>query len=289
MTAIIKLKNSGRVLVASKDLRDRLPLDVGPFAADQLDALIGLLAGPGMVMPLGFGDWVLLKPELLNSYAQAVIHTLRSDPDERGAIAEERVLRGELQYPPGLERLDEVDESIVLHAMHKQLVERELCFRDHDEQARRATQLIFPSYFRRNRPDRPTPPQVLVTYRCRGTLDTVYAGLVTRLHHTEAFESRDLWRYAADFAGLSGTRVGVRLAFLDEGEGRLEIYYDTPPPIGEQVLFAGYVDDHLRRTAQSRRAAARLPLPAMRHGDGSGRCAPAAQRRQDLHRVQPVR
>ena len=54
--------------------------------------MVGLLAGPGVVWELAFGSWVLLQPERINAYAQAVIHTLRSDKHELGCIAEERVL-----------------------------------------------------------------------------------------------------------------------------------------------------------------------------------------------------
>jgi hypothetical protein len=200
-------------------------------------------------MGLGFGDWVLLQPELLNTYAQAVIYTLRNDPEERGSLGEERVLRGELDYPPDFERLPEGDEAIVLLAMHRQLVERELCFRDHDDRENRAAQLIFPSYFRRDRPDRPEAPTTLVTYRFRGQLDTVYASLVTRLHRSDSFESGELWRDAADFTGPTGRPIGVRLTRHDDGRGQLDIYYDELPPPGDQVLFDRHVDEHLRRTA----------------------------------------
>jgi hypothetical protein len=37
---------------------------------------------------LEFGDYVLLRSELINAYAQAVITSLRDDPLERGCIAE---------------------------------------------------------------------------------------------------------------------------------------------------------------------------------------------------------
>ena len=42
-------------------------------------------------------------------------------------------------------------------------------------------------------------PAVLVDYRFTGFLDEIYATLVVRLHHSDAFEQDELWRYAADF------------------------------------------------------------------------------------------
>lgn len=93
---ILRLKDDGRALTSVKELRDLLPARVGPFEPAELDAVVGLLAGPGAVLPLGFGDYILLQPELINAYAQVVIKSLRDDPLERGCIPEERVLRGEL-------------------------------------------------------------------------------------------------------------------------------------------------------------------------------------------------
>jgi len=96
---ILKLKDSGRVLTSSKELRDWLPAQIGPFEPEELDAVIGLLAGPGAVLPLEFGDYVLLQPEVINAYAQAVIKTLRDDPEERGCMEFAR-FRGHLTAEP---------------------------------------------------------------------------------------------------------------------------------------------------------------------------------------------
>jgi hypothetical protein len=150
-TEILALKDSGRALATTKELLSWLPTRTGPCDAAELDAVIGLLAGPGAVQALGFGDYVLLQPELINAYAQAVIKTLQDDPEERGCILEERVLRGELNYPEHFTRLPEADERVVLHAMHKQLIERPICPRDHDPAGTRPTLLVFPSYYRRER------------------------------------------------------------------------------------------------------------------------------------------
>jgi hypothetical protein len=47
---------------------------------------------------------LLLQPEHVNAYAQAVIQTLRADPDERGCLSEESVLKGELKYQSSMQR-----------------------------------------------------------------------------------------------------------------------------------------------------------------------------------------
>jgi hypothetical protein len=78
----------------------------------------------------------------------------------------------------------------VLPAIHKILVERGLCLREHTDTG---TMLIFPSYYRRERPELVVHPAALVSYRFNGFLDETYATLVMRLHHTKPFERDQLW------------------------------------------------------------------------------------------------
>ena len=88
---IVRLKDEGRVLMRFNELRDALRLRLagedGQFTDEELKAVVGLLAGPGVVWELEFGSWVLLQPERINAYAQAVIQTLRADEHERGLSA----------------------------------------------------------------------------------------------------------------------------------------------------------------------------------------------------------
>jgi hypothetical protein len=88
--------------------------------------VLTLLAGPGVVWELAFGSWVLLQPERVNAYAQAVIRTLQADEHQRGCLMEERVLKGDPAYPSSMPRLAGDEERFVLLAMHQTLVERGL-------------------------------------------------------------------------------------------------------------------------------------------------------------------
>jgi len=136
------------------------------------------------------------------TYAQAVIQTMCSVEHERGCLAEEWVLGGDLTYyhrPE--ERLPADEERFVLLAMHKILVERGLCLREHTDTG---TMLIFPSYYRRERLELVGHPAALVSYRFNGFLDEIYATLVVRLHLTKPFTQDQLWRYIADFKTLTG-------------------------------------------------------------------------------------
>lgn len=249
---IIRLKDEGRVLMRFNELRESLKLqlsyEVTHFTDDELKAVVSLLAGPGVLWELKFGSWILLQPERINAYAQAVIQTLRADAQERGCLPEEQVLNGALTYHSSMTRLEPDEERFVLLAMHQTLVERGLCLR---EQTDEGTVLIFPSYYRRERTDLVGDRAVLVSYRFSGFLDDIYATLVVRLHHTKPFRQDQLWRYAADFRTLTGKRLGIKLTRRAEGSGELEVYFDTTIPMEEKIIFSKYVQEHLLQNAQN--------------------------------------
>jgi hypothetical protein len=248
---IVRLKDEGRVLLRFNDLRESLQLRLAGeavrFTDDELRTVVSLLAGPGVVWELSFGSWILLQPERINAYAQAVIQTMRADKYERGCIAEERVLTGDLTYHSSIGRLGADEERFILLAMHQTLVQRGLCLREHTEQG---TLLVFPSYYRRERPELVGHPAVLVSYRFSGFLDEIYATLVVRLHHTNSFERHQLWRYAADFKTLTKKQLGVKLTRRAEGAGELEVYFDPNIPMEEKIIFSKYVHEHLLQSAR---------------------------------------
>ena len=250
---IVRLKDRGRVLMRFNEMRETLQLRLSGenarFTDDELKAVVSLLTGPGVVWELKFGSWVLLQPERINAYAQSVIQTMRADEDERGCIAEERVLNGELTYHSSMARLDADEERFVLLAMHQKLVERGLCLREHTE---KGPLLVFPSFYRRERPDLVGHPAVLVSYRFNGFLDDIYATLVVRLHHTRDFDRDQLWRYAADFKTTMGKQLqlGVKLTRRAEGAGELEVYFDPSISTQERIIFSRYVHEHLLENAR---------------------------------------
>jgi small GTP-binding protein len=249
---IVRLKEDGRVLMRFNELREVLQLRLSGegarFTDDELKAVVSLLAGPGVVWELKFGSWVLLQPERINAYAQAVIQTMRADEDERGCLPEEQVLNGDLTYYSSMTRLGADEERFVLLAMHQTLVERGLCLREPTDEG---SLLIFPSYYRRERPELAGHPAVLVSYRFNGFLDDIYATLVVRLHHTKPFTRDQLWRYAADFKTLTGRQLGVKLTRRAEGAGELEVYFDPNIPVEEKIIFSTYVHEHLLRNARN--------------------------------------
>jgi small GTP-binding protein len=244
---IIRLRDEDRILLRMAELKQQLELRLPgeSFTPEELRAVVGLLAGPGNVWKLEFGDFVLLQPERINAYAAAVIRKVRAHTEEIGCIVEEDVLAGRLDYQD-MKRLPPDEEPVILRAMHQTLVDHGLCLREHTD---KGTLLVFPSYFKRERPDLEQHPLVHVTYQFNGPLDEIYATLVVRLHHTEAFEKKQLWRFAADFTTESGKLLGLRLSRKAEGAGELEVYFERGISNDAQVSFIRYVHDHLMRKA----------------------------------------
>jgi len=245
---IVKIRDEGKALLRMGELRQQLEMRLPreEFTRGELGTVIGLLAGPGLVWQLEFGDFVLLQPERINSYAAAVVRSVRTHTEEMGCIAEEDVLAGNLDYKD-IKRLPHPEEEVVLRAMHQTFVDHGLCLRERTE---RGTLLIFPSYFKRERPEIEGHPASLVTYQFCGALDEIYATLVVRLFHTRAFEKDILWRFAADLKTLDGKRVGFKMAKKGEGAAELTVYCDPDVHDETKVLFIRYIHEHLTAKAE---------------------------------------
>ncbi len=245
---IVKLKDEGKALLRMGELKQqlemRLPGEI--FTLEELRTVVGLLAGPGVVWRLEFGDFVLLQPERINSYAAAVIRSVRAHREEIGCIAEDDVLAGKPDYQD-MKRLPPDEEQIILRAMHQTLVGHGLCLREHTEEG---TLLIFPSLFKRERPEQAEHPLVLVTYKFNGPLDDIYATLVVRLFYTAAFQQDQLWHFAADYKTPAGKRLGFKMTKKPEGAAELEVYFEPGISNDVQVTFIRYVHEHLKLKAQ---------------------------------------
>lgn len=248
---IVSLKDEGRVLMRFKELREtlylRLAKEYKRIEDDELHSVLSLLTGPGVVWELEFGSWILLQPERINAYAQAVIRTLQGDEYQRGCLLEESVLKGELQYESSMIRLESEEERFVLLAMHQTLVERGLCIRQSTE---KGNLLIFPSYYRTERLEQKQCPAVLVSYNFSGFLDEIYATLIVKLHYCDAFKKDKLWKYAADFMTHTGKQMGVKMIRHEGGVGEYRLYFDSAIPTEEKIIFSKYVHEHLLQHAK---------------------------------------
>lgn len=247
---ILKLRDEGQVLHTFKELREelwgRLP-DEPRFADETLKTVISLLDGPGVVKELDYGTYILLAPEWINAYAQAVLRTLRSDESELGCLPLRSIAEGKLIYqsigrdgsPVEMKRLPPGQERVVLGEMERQLNERGLCLQQGDK-------LVFPSHCGRDRPALIEHPSVFVSYAVKGYLDDIYATLVVKLSDSESFQLKELWRDATDFVTLAGDyHMGIKLTRESASDGSISIYFGPGVTQEEQVIFANYIHAHL--------------------------------------------
>jgi hypothetical protein len=126
--------------------------------------------------------------------------------------------------------------------MHQTFVDHGICLR---EETDRGTELVLPSFFKRERPELEGHPAVFVSYEFSGNFNEIYASLVVRLHYTSAVENDKLWKFAADFKTPSGKRVGIKMNKKHEGASELMVYCDPEIPDDTKVTFIKYVHEHL--------------------------------------------
>jgi WD40 repeat protein len=264
--AVLKLtEEEDTPLVRLPELHQRLELTLPEEAITEpeLRAVVGLMQGQGVVQMLEFGDFVLLQPEQINRYASLVVRMAREHVDEMGTVPEQQVLDGRLDYKK-MERISAADEAILLRAMVQTFLDRSLCIR---EETPRGTMLVFPSYFRRDKPDVPQYPNVFVTYGFAGPLDEIYATLVVRLSYSDGFERDELWKDAADFRTPEGKRVGLAMTKKAEGAAEILVYFESGVPDDTKVIFIKYVHEHLLARAQPREAVTRVRTYVCPHCD----------------------
>ncbi len=204
---------------------------------------VTLLGNHGLVRALKFGDLVLLRPDLLNGYAAAIIRAARAHKDEIGCVIEEDIYNDTFDFT-GVERLKHrPDEELLLRALVQTLLDHSLCIR---EKEGGHTLLIFPSQYRRDR-DIPAHPEIFVTYTFTGELQTIYTTLVVRLWYSRTFGHKELWQNAAEFATSKGQTIGIVFEKLGDGEGKLSVFFDQGVPDELKVVFIEFVHRHLQR------------------------------------------
>jgi len=224
----------------AKRLKQELPQEV--FGEDDARTAVSLLANHGLVMPLQFGDLVLLQPEILNGYASAVIRAARGHTDEIGCVCQDDVFQRRIDMT-GVIRLPQAEEDLLLRAMVQTFLDKSLCIAEDTDQGK---QLIFPSQYRRER-DIPVHPEIFVSYTFTGELTTVYTTLVVRLWYGGGFDNKELWRNAAEFATPGGKTMGLVMERSGEGEGTISVFFQHDAVEDTKVMFSEYVHRHLHK------------------------------------------
>jgi GTPase SAR1 family protein/DNA-directed RNA polymerase subunit RPC12/RpoP len=215
------------------------------FAEPDVRTAVTLLANHGLARPLKFGDLVLLRPDLINGYAGAVIRAARAHTDEIGSVLEADIYESDFDFT-GVERLKHrPDEELLLRAIVQTFLDRSLCIAEDTSQGR---QLVFPSQYRREK-DIPHEPDIFVSYTFSGEWQTVWTTLVVRLWYSQEFAHRELWRNAAEFESARRQTMGLKIAKTGDGTATISLYFDVKVPDELKVIFIEYVHRHLAKYA----------------------------------------
>jgi hypothetical protein len=202
---------------------------------------VTLLANHGLARPLEFGDLVLLRPDLLNGYAGAIIRAARAHTDEIGCVLETDIYKPDFDFT-GVERLKHrPDEELLLRALVQTFLDHSLCIAEDTPHGRH---LVFPSQYRREK-DTPKNPDIFVSYTFGGEWQTVWTTLVVRLWYSQEFAHRELWRNAAEFASAKGHTLGLLIKKESDGAATISLYFDVEVEDVLKVLFIEYVHRHL--------------------------------------------
>jgi len=216
-----------------------------PFGEADVRTALTLLANHGLAIPFQFGNLVLMRPELLNGYAGAVIRAARKHVDEIGCVREQDVFECKLDFE-GVDRLEPADEELLMRAMVQTFLDKSLCIAEDTPQGRH---LVFPSQYRRERPF-PTDPEVFISYTFTGELQTVYTTLVVRLWYSREFDHKELWRNAAEFLTSKGRTVGLVMEKTGDGQGTINVFFESGVPDELKVAFIEYVHRHLEKVGR---------------------------------------
>lgn len=244
--AVVRMTDGDLVLLPFGALRQQLQVMLPGVAFDEreLRTVVRLLDGQGLIKPLAFGDLILLRPELLNNYAAAVVRAARDHVEGIGCISEQAVLEGSFDFKD-MPRLRRADEQVLLRAVVQTFLDQSLCIR---QETTGGEQLVFPSQFNREL-DIPEEPAELVSYRFTGHLPTVYATLVVRLRYSAEFDEPELWKNAAVFRSPAGHRLGLVMTQVGDGVGQIKLFFATEVAEDTRVTFIRYIHQHLARHA----------------------------------------
>jgi small GTP-binding protein len=235
------VRQGNRILVREADLRAEFNRQAGekdkPTEAE-FRTVIGHVETAGLIKRLSFGDFVLLKPELLNGYASDIVDAARRHPAGLGAVSKADVLDGRIRLRDegGLSAADKI---FMLHATVELFLRLGLALEQDGS-------LVFPSKFNRRMPPLAEDPVVEVEFSFDGPVENLYTTLVVKLYYGGVFRLKQLWKNAAEFIDGRGLICGFQLLSRGDGQGTLKVFYAEGVGDNDKALFLKIVADHFK-------------------------------------------
>jgi Ras of Complex, Roc, domain of DAPkinase/TIR domain/WD domain, G-beta repeat len=208
----------------------------------RLETVIDRLSTAGIVTRLRWGGFILLQPELLDSYLSALIQYVRDEPDGLGIIGKNEAETGGWIHDGNFPRAEYDDEQIMLSAMVSDLLAHEIALMQ-------GSDLVFPaqttrSYDQQASYDQPTIAPV--TYTIEGAIDHIYSTLAVRLHRSSIFPKQGIWKDVVTFEALAGGICGIRRTNLGEGRADLSLFYAGDISPETRSTFEAFIAQHLQ-------------------------------------------
>jgi small GTP-binding protein len=234
------VRQGNRILVREHDLLAEFNVQMGEEAPteDEFRTVIGHVETAGLIKRLSFGDFVLLKPELLNGYASDIVDAARRHTHGLGAVRKADVLDGRIKLKDegGLKPSDKI---FLLHATVELFLRLGLALEQDGN-------LVFPSKFNRKMPPLEEDPVVEVEFAFEGPVENLYTTLVVKLYYGGVFRLKKLWKNAAEFLNARGLVCGFQLQHEGEGQGMLKVFYAEGVRDDDKALFLKIVADHFK-------------------------------------------
>ncbi|HEX9918322.1 MAG TPA: adenylate/guanylate cyclase domain-containing protein [Pyrinomonadaceae bacterium] len=234
------VRQGNRVLVREPDLRAEFDSQAGADAPTEAEfrTVIGHVETAGLIKRLSFGDFVLLKPELLNGYASDIVDAARRHPDGLGAVRKADVLDGRIKLKDE-GGLSPADKIFLLHATVELFLRLGLALEQDGN-------LVFPSKFNRQMPPLAEDPSVEVEFAFAGAVENLYTTLVVKLYYGGIFRLEKLWKNAAEFLNGRERVCGFQLHGEGDGRGTLKVFYAEGVSDDDKALFLKIVADHFK-------------------------------------------
>jgi small GTP-binding protein len=238
---LTSVRQGNRVLVREPDLRAEFDTQMGAESApteDEFRTVIRHVETAGLIKHLSFGDFVLLKPELLNGYASDIIDAARRHPDGLGAVPKADVLGGHIR-PQEEDGLKSSDKIFLLHATVELFLRLGLALEQDGN-------LVLPSKFNQQMPPLAEDPVVEVEFAFEGLVENLYTTLVVKLYYGGIFRLKKLWKNAAEFLDAREHVCGFQLHDQSDGRGTLKVFYSEGVSDDNKALFLKIVIDHFK-------------------------------------------
>lgn len=210
----------------------------------QFDTCISLIAAKGFIERFSFGEFILLQPELLDSYASALVNAAKNEPDGLGYIKEVDALEGNFPIPSDERVKSKGQEKLLLIATIEKLLRYEIALR---VQADDVSYLVFPAQLTRQNVDLFDPAGKTTKFIFEGPIVNIYATLVVRLAQSGLFKLKDLWKNAAVYTAVAkGGTFGISLHEPTESQAELILFSGKPATNYTRYQFEEYIYKHLR-------------------------------------------